>query len=79
MKQDEVIRHMLRAETGCETRRELDKLGAKDTKLTTVQVTTRTSIGINVPVNLEGDERQAYIEKAVNSFKSKMSKNNKLI
>lgn len=79
MKQDEAIRHNLKQITGCETARELNQLGITDTKRTTVQVTPRTSIGINVPVNLEGDERQAYIEKAIDAFTQKMKKHNKLI
>lgn len=72
MKQDDVKRHMLVHETGCDTRKKLNELGLKEPPGTTVTVTPRTSITIRIPENLEGDERQAFIEQKVNKFILKM-------
>lgn len=76
MKQDEVIRHELRNETACETRKKLEELGVKSPSGVTVSAGGRTSIVIKVPDHLEGDEREAFIqariEKFVNRYKGKI-------
>lgn len=60
------------ASLGKQTKQRLDERGVIRKNGTTVPVTSRTKIEIHVPEHLEGDERLAFIQEAVENYKIKM-------
>lgn len=60
------------ASLGKQTQQRLDECGVVKKSGTTIPITPKTSIQIHVPEHLEGNERQAFIEQAVENYKAKM-------
>ena len=60
------------ASLGKQTQQRLDERGVVRKTGITVHVTQRTRIEIHVPEHLEGDERLAFIQDAVENYKIKM-------